>query len=166
MSQTRFEQVEGADGNLVDATVITALVAETNTSERVQIEVVRGGEIEVRVGNCLIDLSAAKFQQFEGVGVTRNNNGSVTVTFTDGFSFELVAQDGFFSIIKVSLPEEAKGMIRGLMGNFNDNPDDDLIPRGANVSLPANSTIENIHRDFGLSCELLMHSLSVTNAII
>ena len=165
-SQSRFEQVVGADGTPVDATVITALVAETNISERVQIEVVRGSEIEVRVGNSLIDLSVAKSQQFQGAGVTRNNNGSISVTFTGGYSFELVAQDGFFSVIKASLPDEAKGMLRGLMGNFNDNPDDDLIPRGTNVSLPTNSTIESIHHVFGLSCESLVHTLSVTNAIM
>ena len=156
MSQCRFEQAVGADGNLVDGTVFTALVAQTSTSERVQMEVVRGSEIDVCVSNCLIDLSAAKFQQFRGVGVTRNINGSISVTFTGGYHLEVVAQNGFLSLIKASLPDGEKGMTRGLMGNYNDNPDDDLIPRGESVSLPTNSTIQKIHYDFGLSCELLV----------
>ena len=169
MSQCRFEQVVGADGNLVDATVFTALVAQTNTSEKVQMEVVNGNEIAVCVSNCLIDSSAAKFQQFRGVGVTHNINGSVSVTFTGGYYLEVVAQNGFLSLIKVSLPEGAKGMARGLVGNYNDNPDDDLIPKGESVSLPPNSTIERIHYDFGLSCEfywcliLLRKMYSVSN---
>ena len=159
MSQCRFEQVVGADGNLVDGTVFTALVAQTQTSERVQMEAVRGSEIEVHVSKCLIDLSVAKYQQFRGVGVTRNNNGSISVTFTGGYYLEVVAQNGFLSLIKVSLPDGEKGMARGLMGNYNGDSNDDLIPRGESESLPTNSTIEKIHYDFGLSCELLVNTL-------
>ena len=158
-SQCRFEQVVGADGNLVDGTVFTALVAQTQTSERVQMEVVDGSEIEVRVSKYLIDLSVVKYQQFRGVGVTRNIHGSISVIFTGGYYLEVVAQNGFLSLIKVSLPDGASGMARGLMGNYNGNPDDDLIPKGESVSLPTNSTIERIHYDFGLSCELLESSL-------
>ena len=155
MSQCRFEQVVGVDGTLVNGTVFTALVAQTQTSERVQLEVVRGSEVEVRVSKYLIDLSVSKYQQFQGVGITRNINGSVSVTFTGGYYFEVVEQNGFLSLIKVSFPDQTKGMTQGLMGNFNGNPDDDLIPRGEPVPLPTYSTIERIHYDFGLSCELL-----------
>ena len=155
MSQCRFEQVVGADGTLVDGTVFTALVAQTNISERVQMEVVSGSEIEVRMSKYLIDLSVSKYQQFQGVGITRNIDGSIAVTFTGGYYFEVVEQNGFLSLIKVSLPDGAKGMTHGLMGNYNGNSDDDLIPKGESVSLPTNSTIERIHYDFGLSCELL-----------
>ena len=165
MSQCRFEQVVGADGNLVDGTVFTALVAQTQTSERVQMEVVRGSEIEVRVSKYLIDLSAVKYQQFQGVGVTQNINGSISVTFTGGYYFEVVAQNGFLSLIKVSLPDGAKGMTRGPLGNFNDNPDDDLIPRGKTVPLPTTSSIQKIHYEFGLSCELFVHTLFFENYI-
>ena len=172
MSQCRFEQVVGADGNLVDGTVFTALVAQTSTSERVQMEVVNGSVISVCMSKYLIDLSPVKFQQFRGVGVTRNIDGSISVTFTGGYYLEVVAQNGFLSLIKVSLPDGAKGMARGLMGNFNDNPDDDLIPRGTNVSLPTNSSIQKIHYDFGLSCEFywgLIHKcilLAKCNSIV
>ena len=161
MSQCRFEQVVGVDGTLVDGTVFTALVAQTQTSERVQMEVVRGSEIDVRVSRYLIDLSAAKFQQFRGVGVTQNVNGSISVTFTGGYYLEAVAQNGFLSLIKVSLPDGARGMARGLMGNYNGNPNDDLIPKGESVSLPTNSSIQKIHYEFGLSCEFLVSSLFV-----
>ena len=155
MSQCRFEQVVGADGTLVDGTVFTALVAQTNISERVQMEVVSGSEIEVRVSKYLIDLSVSKYQQFQGVGITRNIDGSIAVTFTGGYYFEVVEQNGFLSLIKVSFPDQTKGMTQGLMGNFDGNPDDDLIRRGNSVHVPPNSTIERIHYDFGLSCELL-----------
>ena len=157
MSQCRFEQVVGADGNLVDGTVFTALVAQTSTSERVQMEVVRGSEIEVCVSKSPINLSVVKNQNFRGVGISQNVNGSISVTFTGGYYFEVVAQNGFLSLIMVSLPDGEKGMTRGLMGNYNDNPDDDLIPRGASVPLPKNSSIERIHYDFGLSCELFIY---------
>ena len=166
MSQCRFEQVVGADGDLVDGTVFTALVAQTNISERVQLEVVRGSEIEVHVSKYLIDLSAVTSQQFRGVRVTRNIDGSISVTFTGGYYLEVVAQNGFLSLIKVSLPDGARGMARGLMGNYDGNPDDDLIPKGASVSLPTNSTVERIHYDFGLSCELLVPALFVKTAFI
>ena len=61
---------------------------------------------------------------------------------------------GYQLDIAVQLPAEMKNTgIRGLMGNFNDNPDDDLINSDAVIISP-NSTEETIHFDFGETCEL------------
>ncbi len=54
----------------------------------------------------------------------------------------------------VSLPESLKGMTSGLMGTFNGIVSDDLIPRFQDKSLPLDSSIEDIHTTFGLTCKL------------
>jgi len=61
---------------------------------------------------------------------------------------------GYQLDIAVQLPAEMKNTgIRGLMGNFNDNPNDDLI-NSDGLMISANSTEQTIHYDFGETCEL------------
>ena len=55
----------------------------------------------------------------------------------------------------VSLPETFKDKkISGLMGSFNGEILDDLLPNEGTVPLSLNSTIQEIHEKFGLTCEL------------
>ena len=46
-----------------------------------------------------------------------------------------------------------EGKVRGLMGNFNGNPDDDYLPRGATTSLPSNANDSTIFHNFGKTCK-------------
>ena len=43
---------------------------------------------------------------------------------------------------------------RGLMGNFNGDPNDDYIPRDSKTPLASNSTEQQIFFDFGKTCKL------------
>ena len=155
VSQCRLEQAVGADGTLTQATVFTAIVARTNTSDVVQMEVVNGNEIEVFVNRVVLDFSITSCQWFAGVAVTQQVNGTVTVSFDGGYFMEVGGENDILSLIKVTLPEEERGRTRGLLGNYNGNSSDDLIPRGASEALPVGSTLEEIHRQFGISCEFL-----------
>ena len=154
MSQCRLEQAVSASGMLTQATVFTAIVAKTNTSDVVQMAVVNGNEIEVCVNGVVLDFSSTSRQRYVGVVVTQQVNGSVTVSFDGGYFMEVGAENDILSLIKVTLPEEERGRTRGLLGNYNGNSSDDLIPRGASDPLPVGSTLEEIHNQFGLSCEL------------
>ena len=63
---------------------------------------------------------------------------------------------GYQLDIAIQLPSVLKNTgIQGLMGNFNDDPNDDLISSGG-VMISANSTEETIHYDFGETCELFV----------
>ena len=39
------------------------------------------------------------------------------------------------------------------MGNYNGDKSDDLIPNGRTESLPLNATLQDIHEQFGITCE-------------
>jgi len=45
------------------------------------------------------------------------------------------------------------GSLRGLLGNYNGNSADDLLPRYGSP-LPGNATMREIHFKFGLTCKL------------
>ena len=153
VSQSRMEQAMGINGTITQATVFTAIVAKTNTSDVVQIEVVNGSEVEVLVNRVAVDFSVAVRQQYFDVAVTQQVNGTVTVTFVGGYFMEVGAENGILSLIKFSLPESARGRTRGLLGNNNGDDSDDFIPRHASEPLPVSSTLEEIHNQFGVSCE-------------
>lgn len=150
----------GVNGTMTQATVFTAIVAKTNTSDVVQMEVVNGNEIEVRVNRVVLDFSSFSSQRYAEVEVTQQVNGTVTVAFTGGYFMEVGAENDILSLIKLTLPEGERGRAQGLLGNYNDNATDDFIPRNASASLPVESTLEEIHTQFGLSCEFedLRHS--------
>ena len=44
------------------------------------------------------------------------------------------------------------GALRGLLGNFNDDPSDDFISRNGSILL-SSSSLRVIHYDFGMSCK-------------
>ena len=46
-----------------------------------------------------------------------------------------------------------KGAVEGLLGNFNGDPSDDLVPRSVNTPLSVDSTSEDLHYNFGLTCK-------------
>jgi deleted-in-malignant-brain-tumors protein 1 len=151
VAQCRLEQATGTNGTLVAATLFTAIVAKTNTSDKVQMSLVNGNDIEVLVNDCVIDLSAIRWKQFTGVGLTRTTNGSVVASFTGGYFIEVGAEHDMLSIITMSLPDEARGQTQGLIGNYNCDPSDDLIPKGMSEPIPADSSLEDVHYNFGLT---------------
>ena len=59
--------------------------------------------------------------------------------------------------IGVGLPEAFQNQTEGLLGNFNNNPDDDFIPRYSDKSLPYNSTERTIFEEFGQTCKSLFY---------
>ena len=54
--------------------------------------------------------------------------------------------------ISTLIPGNYRGKTSGLMGNFNGDPDDDLLPRGATTPSPSNSTDRTIFQ-FGKTCK-------------
>ena len=55
--------------------------------------------------------------------------------------------------ITVGAPSTFKGNTKGLMGVFNDDPTDDLLPPGENaVALSNSSSEKTIFKEFGERC--------------
>ena len=85
-------------------------------------------------------------------------NRTITATFSSGAFVQVQEENGIISVLIVSLPPKYQNKTRGLMGNYNGDKSDDLIPRGATKSLPLNSTLQDIHEQFGMTCTNSLHN--------
>ena len=153
--QGRMVPARDENGTLIPATVFSAVVVRLNGSDTVQLEVGNNSTITVLVNGDIADFTTTVTQIFHEVKISQQLNDTFVVTYTGGVILEVRAENDFLSVIKISLPSGLNGTTRGLLGNFNGNPSDDLIPRNKTAidSLPSNSTLENIHNLFGITCE-------------
>lgn len=148
------ESVE-TNGTNIRGTVFTAIVAKQEESDTVQFQI-QNGVLVALVNGELSDFSELKTQEFRNVVIY--NSGSSNTTFSAYFInnrayIKVQEVNGFIAALTVTVPSQYRGLTRGLMGNYNGNDTDDLIPRGLNDSLPLNSSLQTIHKDFGLTCE-------------
>ena len=159
--QVRMVPVNNSFGNGSQATVFTAVVSKQHDSDRVQFEVVES-EIIVLVNGEQIDFTVIKEQEFSNVAIYDLGNSSFSATFSTGAYIEVREENDFFSLLIISLPKAFKEIkTSGLMGSFNGNITDDLLPNGNTEPLSLNSTIQEIHEKFGLTCELYYTITSV-----
>ena len=91
--------------------------------------------------------------EFNNVKITDLGNNTLTATFSSGPFIKVQEENGIISVMIVSLPTRYRSKTQGLMGNFNGDMSDDLTPRGRGRSLPLNSTLREIHEQFGVTCE-------------
>ena len=83
----------------------------------------------------------------------RKTDKCLEVTFKSGSGVDFCEAKGMMSFV-VTLDEVYFNKTRGLLGTFNDNPDDDFtLPNGTVLS--PNLTSIQIHDDFGLNCKCL-----------
>lgn len=152
--QGRMEPATTANGIDAPGTVFTAIVAiQHQTNTHVQFEI-RSTGVKVKLGDEFIDFSEMKEIKFGEVTLEDKGNATVTAAFSEGTSIELKVENGIISVMLVSLPSYQKGKTRGLMGNFNGDPNDDLVPKDATTPIPPDSSMEAIHYMFGITCKL------------
>ena len=152
--QGRMEPATTADGTDAPGTVFTAIVAiQHQTNTNVQFEIKSTG-VKVKLGDEFIDFDEMKEITFSEVTLEDKGNATVTAAFSEGTSIELKVENGIISVMLVSLPSYQKGKTRGLMGNFNGDPNDDLVPKDATTPIPPDSSIETIHYTFGMTCKV------------
>ncbi len=137
----------------VEATVFSALAARERYSSMVQFQLTEDEmSIEMLVDGELVDFSNERELEFGNVTVINVGNNALSALFSSGVFIEARASNGFLSTVLTSLSSSYRGSTQGLMGNFNGDTADDLIPRGEVVGIPLNSTLRDIHI-YGLSCE-------------
>lgn len=139
--------------NTSQATVFKAIVCKQGDSDTVQFEIAENGTVALVNGE-QIDFTDIKEQEFSNVTIIDVGNSSFSATFSTGAYVEVREENEIFSILIVSLPEIFRqSETRGLMGSFNGNISDDLLPNEGSQPLSLNSTIREIHETFGLSCK-------------
>lgn len=83
----------------------------------------------------------------------RKTDKCLEVTFKSGSRVEFCEDKGMMTFV-VTLDDGYFNKTKGLLGTFNDNPDDDFtLPNGTVLSSSLSSS--QIHYDFGLKCKCL-----------
>lgn len=140
-------------------TSFVALAMKLYSSPTIQLEIIED-KIVVFVNGEELDFAGLAEQQIGNVTVERKGNETFVVRFTNGISVHASNRNLILTNILVTLPEDLS--TKGLLGQFNHDPSDDLLPWNSTLPLPLNSALEEIHYQFGLSCkqnaEKLLHS--------
>ena len=157
MLQGRMETVSNINGADAPGTVFTAVAAKQEDSDTIQFEIKSNATLTCLVNGEMIDFNELKRQEFRNVSVFDAGNNTFSASFKSGAYIKVQEMNGFIAVLIVSLPKQYKGLIHGLMGNYNGKISDDLIPKGSNESLPLNSSLQTIHEQFGMTCEVVYH---------
>ncbi|KAK2167799.1 hypothetical protein NP493_1260g00002 [Ridgeia piscesae] len=152
--QGRTAKVRDDNGHETDATVFGAFAARDRDSDTVHVEMTTSrNDLAVFVENENItdwftSAKATDFREYICVSVTKTNSSQIEVAYSSGFSMTIGVKAEQLDIT-VGAPDIFKGRTKGLMGVFNDDPTDDLLPPGENVPLSNSSTEKTIFRKFG-----------------
>ena len=150
--QARMIEATSGDGDAVQATVFSAIVGKQNDSDAVQLELSERG-IDAIVNGERLNFEDVKEQSFNNVTVFDIGNKTVEAIFSSGVLISAKEENDIISVLLVSLSNSYVGSTSGLMGIFNGDTSDDLIPKGSTQPLPLNSSLETIHRSFGITCK-------------
>lgn len=152
--QGRMVEATNAGQMAVSATVFSALAGKEDYSDTVQFELNSTNQVIALVNGELVDFEGLSEQEFDNVTVTDLGNNKLAATFASGIYLDVKEENAFLSIVIVSLPTSFQGTTRGLMGSFNGDISDDLVPRYRTEPIPNNSSLETIHESFGVTCKL------------
>ena len=155
--QGRMTEVMTAAGMPLSATVLSALVAKQTDSDTVQFEISRLG-IDVLVNGELVELSVGSEIPARNAVILRYEELKYGVRFSCGVKIEMKRQMDYLSAVIVSLPESYMNRTMGLLGYFNGNEEDDLLPAPGLDPLPLDSNLFDIHEKFGQLCKLYRNS--------
>ena len=154
MLQGRMVQAISNVQTLSRGTVFSAMVAKQSDSSSVQFEINEddGVTLDVLIDGINVNFNDLYEQTFDNVILTNLENNTIGAIFSSGAYIEAKAENGIISVLVVSLPNSFKGTTRGLMGIYNDDISDDLTAKGSTFSISADSPLQEIHYQFGISC--------------
>ena len=150
--QGRMIPAENDDGTESLGTVFSAIVAKQYDSDVVEFRASVFGVL-VFINGLEIEIEVSLPEAYNSVIVSNKGNDTYSATFSTGVYLEVMQRNGFLSTIVVSLLPTYFDLTQGLMGVYNDDPSDDLLPRNSSTPLPLNSSLEKVHYEFGLTCK-------------
>ena len=138
------------------ATVFSAIVGKQVGSDVVQFSLNADDMIDTFINGELVDFESLDELSFLNVVVMDKGNITYSATFSGGAYIEVRAANGIISLLLVSLTNDFVNTTRGLMGSFNGDTLDDLVPKvvnGTGEPIPSTSSLEDIHFQFGITCK-------------
>ena len=155
--QGRMLPITTAQNTESEATVYKAIVGKQNNSDTVQFEIIDDCGFIALVNGEQVIFGLINQQEFNNVVVSYLGNNTFSVSFSSGAYVEAKEEVGIISVVSVSLPPSFEGNgTRGLMGSFNGNITDDLLPNSGQEPLPLSSSVREIHELFGITCEFML----------
>jgi len=155
--QGRMLPITTAQNTPSQATVYKAVVAKENNSDTVQFEIIEGCNFIALVNGQQVVFGLINQQEFKNVVVSYLGNNTFSASFSSGVYIEATEEVGMISVVSVSLPDTYQDIgTQGLMGSFNQNVSDDLLPNSGEEALSLNSSVRNIHEQFGITCEFVV----------
>ncbi|KAK3588474.1 hypothetical protein CHS0354_035649 [Potamilus streckersoni] len=164
--QSRTARAMKADGNYTDATIFSAFAAKDNVGANIHVELneTKNGVIIYAKSNAnassfvdfttdFADMSKEFNVQDEYLSLSRDDaSRTFTAVFSSGISLNVSVGVQMLSV-SVVLPTEFKGQPKGLLGNFDENPDNDFqCPNG--TTLPSNISEQDIFK-YGQTWEVI-----------
>ena len=141
-----------ANQTTISRSVFSALVAKEENADTVQIEITEQGLVSF-VNGRNVDFSVLPSQRYANVTLSDNGNNTISASFSSGATVTVTGRNQIITDIVVTLPDTFRHTTRGLLGQFNGDPSDDLLPRNNSIPLPLNASLESIHYNFGLTCK-------------
>lgn len=133
-------------------TVITAIVAKYNDSDTIQFELTND-ELVALVNGDIVNFTELSEQQFKNLTVSSDGNGTMSTTLATGVTMTVSESGNILSSLAVTLSDDYYENTQGLLGQYNGNEEDELLPRNSSTTISINSTLEEIHYQFGLTCK-------------
>ena len=155
--QGRMEEIKDVNGNNAGATVFTAIAAKQSDSQTVQFQLEYIGTdayLVVLVDGTKLNFEIIQSQDFDNMTVSKLENNTLEASYSSGALIRVQEQNDIISLLLVSLPETFKNQTSGLMGSYNGDLTDDLMPPNSNVPIPFNSSLQTIHEEFGILCKI------------
>ena len=150
--QGRMIPASGSNESSVPATVFSAIAAKDNNSDTVQFEIGENGTLTAIVSGELIVFDSME-QDLEKVTVKFLGNNSIEALFDSGVYICAKGENNIISSLQVILPDSYYEDVHGLLGTFNGNESDDLLPRLGDTPLSLEASTDDIHNKFGITCE-------------
>ena len=143
-----------------DGSVLTAIAAQTGMGGSRVMVGARTNTIEIFVNDMLLDRREFSLDRviFVNFSVTLVNH-TATLQFTNGINVECeFGTRGFINKLVIGVPRTFMGLTMGLLGGFNGDPRDDVMPA------LVDSDLRTIHEQFGLTCEYSSYSCVSANS--
>ena len=154
--QARMVEAAGVNETSVSATVFSAIVGKEMNSDTVQFEINSNGSLIALVNGEIMRFEDLDEQEFHDVTINSLDTGALSATFSSGTYIEVREENNIISVLLVGLSREFQNIQTfGLMGSFNGDTSDDLLPREATDPLPLDSSLQEIHEEFGITCEYI-----------
>lgn len=129
--QGRMIQAQNDTGSPILATSFSAIVAKEFDSDTVQFQLAESeilvDEIDALVNGELLDFEGLPHQQFNNVTLRKSANAILAI-FSSGVHLEAKVENGIISAVSTTLPKSYRSLTSGLMGNYNGDDADDLLP--------------------------------------